>query len=401
MGERGLSQVGRWFPPLLICCMLTQTTVNLGKPLVSYRVIALGGDARAVGLAAAAFAVLPVLTVIQLGKHTDRLNRLGFLLTSGAGLEAAGSLLLSVTGSVPTLALSSAVLGLGQLVFLVAAQAIVARWSPPQQLDKGFGWLTASVAVGQLLGPLLAGALLGAASGDQLVIASRHALWAGAAIALLAVPVVALVATRTPALSQFGDRTDGKAAMSTLGLLRRSGVASMLFASLALLATADILTAYLPLIADRSGIAPAAVGVLLGLRSGATICSRLLLDRLLLRWRHDSLIVASAAGSAAAFAVVPLPGIGLPGMVAALVVGGFLLGVGQPLTMTLVVRAVPTGARSRGLALRLVANRIGQVAMPVAAAAVAGPAGGMGALWLACLALATASFAAHRTAPPA
>lgn len=383
-----------WFLPLLVCAVLTQTTVHLARPLVSYRVIALGGDARAVGLVAAAFAVLPLLVAIPLGRLSDRLSRLGLLLAAGTCLLAAGSLLMSVSGSVPALALNSAVVGLGQLVFLVAAQGTVARWSSGPLLDRGFGWLTAAVSVGQLLGPLLTGALLGSATGEALATASRHAFWVCAGTALLALPVVAVVAVRTPVRRRAPERA-AEAPSSTLALLQRSGVPTKLFASLALLAAADILTAYLPLIADSRGIAPAVVGVLLGLRAAATICSRLLLDRLLIHWRHDVLIVASAAGSAAAFALVPVPGLGLVGMGVALVVGGFLLGVGQPLTMTLMVRAVPVEARSRGLALRMVANRIGQVALPAAAALVAGSTGA-GALWLACAVLATASAAAHR-----
>ncbi|OSC62361.1 MFS transporter, partial [Streptomyces sp. 4F] len=58
-----------------------------------------------------------------------------------------------------------------------------------------------------------------------------------------------------------------------------------------------------------------------------------------------------------------------------LVVLGFCLGVGQPLSMTTVVQAAPEGARSTALALRLTGNRLGQVAAPAAAGLIAGVAG--------------------------
>jgi hypothetical protein len=140
------------------------------------------------------------------------------------------------------------------------------------------------------------------------------------------------------------------------------------------------------------------VGLLLALRAAATVCSRLLLPLLLRRWQHASLVVASSGGSALAVAVVPLPGTGGAAIGVALLLGGFFLGIGQPLTMALVVRAVPAGWSSSGLALRLVANRIGQVTLPAAAGLLSGTGAG-GALWLACGVLAAASAAAFRATP--
>ncbi|WP_046472285.1 MFS transporter, partial [Allosalinactinospora lopnorensis] len=179
------------------------------------------------------------------------------------------------------------------------------------------------------------------------------------------------------------------------GLLRRPGVPSGLFVSLALLSSVDLLTAYLPLIAENRGIAPSTVGVLLGARAGCSILSRLLLSQLLARWPRRTLVVASALGAAGALAFVTVPWSGPAVMAAGLAIGGFLLGIGQPLTMTTVVMAVPTDARSTALALRLWANRIGQVALPAGAGAVAGTLGAAGALWFACGVLALAAGAAR------
>ena len=68
-------------------------------------------------------------------------------------------------------------------------------------------------------------------------------------------------------------------------------------------------------------------------------------------------------------------------------IGGFFLGLGQPLTMTLIVRAVPMTWRSTALAVRLMGNRLGQVALPMAAGVVASTVGPAGAIWFAGLLL--------------
>ena len=386
-----------------MCAVLTQTALNLSRPLVTYRVLALDGDALAVGVVTATFAVLPLLVALPLGRRTDRLPSVSGVLAAGGGLLACGAWLLSTTGSLTTLALSSAVLGLGQLCFMLAGQALVARWSSDAQLDSTFGLFTAAIAVGQLLGPLLGGALLGSASGAALAAATRQAFWVAAVVAACALPAALLVGARTPRAP--GHRPTTAAALSppartaprsTVALLRRPGVAAGTYASLAFLATIDVVTAYLPLLAEQRGISPAAVGVLLGLRSAATICSRLLMGRLLERFSRERLIVGSAAGAALALAVVPVPAVGPAGAVLGLIVAGFLLGLGQPLTMTLVARAVPDEVRSSALALRMVGNRVGQVAVPGLAGAVAASAGGAGAWWLSCAVLVSAAGSSAR-----
>jgi MFS family permease len=390
----------RWLVPLLLCGTLTQAALNLSRPLVTYRVIGLGGDALAVGLVTAAFAVLPLVVAVPLGRLTDRLRGLTAVLTAGLLLSSGGAMLMSTTASLPALAASSAVLGLGQLVFMLSAQAMIARWSGDDLLDRGFSWFTAALALGQLIGPLLVSALLGSASGDQLIEASRGAFWVAAGIGLLPLPLAALIALRAPRMPRVHRGEEPPPIESSRQLMRYRGVGAAMYASLALLSTVDILTAYLPLIGERRGVSPAAVGVLLALRSAAAISSRLLLD-VMLRWSsRERLIVLSAAGAAVALAVVPIPGIGLPGMAAALLAGGFLLGVGQPLTMSVLARAVPDNARSSVLALRIVANRVGQVAVPGAAGVLAASAGAAGAWWLSCVVLGTAALVSRRGAPP-
>ncbi len=78
------------------------------------------------------------------------------------------------------------------------------------------------------------------------------------------------------------------------------------------------------------------------------------------------------AGLLCAAVALPVP---VPLLAAVLAVLGFCLGVGQPLSMTTVVRAAPDAARSTALALRLTGNRLGQVAAPAGAGLIAGAVG--------------------------
>jgi len=389
-----------WLWVLIGAALLTQTSLNLARPLVTYKVIALGGDAAVVGLVTAVYAILPVGAALWLGRISDRRSSLSGLLVTGALLLAAASGLLALAPDLLWIGAASMVLGMGHLVFTIAGQSAIARYAPVGRLDAGFGWFTAAFSGGQLVGPLLAGLLLGsnlASSGSARLAAIDAALYLAAGIAAAAVPLLAIrrPGTRRPTAQQAAGEGAPAAppVESALQILRRPGVAWNMLAAMALLGTIDILVAFLPLLGEERGVAPVAVGTLLAVRACASIASRLMLSQLLQRFSRYQLLVASllGAGSALLFTPLLLGNFWLAAL--ALAIGGFLLGLGQPLTMSLISQAVRPESRGAALALRLLGNRVGQVGFPLAAGLLAAPLGPAGAIWFACLVLGTAGAA--------
>lgn len=371
---------------LIASAVLCQIALNLARPLISYKVLALGGDAVVVGLTSAAYALLPVVIALWLGRVTDRRSSLRGIIVLGTVLLAAGPFLLSAAPSLLLIGIASAVLGLGHLCFTIAGQAAIARFLPFNQMDAAFGWFTAAFAVGQLVGPLLAGLLMGAAQGVPAAARladANTALMLATAISVLAVPAALGASVKQPKKEPTAKPNPRKPApASVASLLGTPTVKTNMAASLALLATTDILVAFLPLLGEERGVAPVMVGVLLAIRAGASISSRLLLPLLLSRWSRPGLVSASLAGAAIPLAFLPwlfeitvLAG-------ALLAIAGFFLGLGQPITMTLISQAVPAASRGAALALRLLGNRLGQVTLPLAAGLLAAPTGPGGSLWM-------------------
>lgn len=382
----GRQESRRWLWMLIASAGLCQIASNLARPLISYKVLALGGDAAAVGLIAAAYAMLPVMIALWLGRVTDRSSSLRGIIVAGTVLIAVGPFLLSGAPSLLLIGVASAVLGLGQLCFTIAGQSAIARFLPLNQMDTAFGWFTAVFALGQLVGPLLAGVLMGAGQGapaaNRLADANT-ALMLASAICLLAVP-----AAFGSSFKQLKTRPTAKvrslkaAPASVLSLLGTPTVKANMAASLALLATTDILVAFLPLLGEENGVPPLTVGVLLAVRAGASISSRLLLPVLLSHWSRPALVTSSLAGAAIPLAFLPSI-FEIPLLAGALLaIAGFFLGLGQPLTMTLVSQAVPPASLGAALALRLLGNKLGQVTLPLAAGLLAAPAGPGGSVWI-------------------
>jgi MFS family permease len=395
-GGNGLA----WLWILIGAALLTQTSLNLARPLVTYKVIALGGDAAMVGLIAAVYAILPVGAALWLGRISDRRSSLAGLLVTGALLLAAASGLLALAPDLLWIGAASMVLGMGHLVFTIAGQSAIARYAPVDRLDAGFGWFTAAFSGGQLIGPLLAGLLLGhglESSGSARMTAIDSALYLAAGIAAAAVP---LMFARRPKVRR---PIEGQAAAgsppavppveSALQILRRPGVAWNMLAAMALLGTIDILVAFLPLLGEERGVAPVVVGTLLAVRACASIASRLMLSQLLQRFSRYQLLVASLLGAGSALLFTPLLLENFWVAALSLAIGGFLLGLGQPLTMSLITQAVRPESRGSALALRLLGNRVGQVGFPLAAGLLAAPLGPVGAIWFACLVLGAAGAA--------
>ncbi|MFF4212322.1 MFS transporter [Streptomyces sp. NPDC001796] len=359
-GNRG------WLLRLVIAFGFAQGAVSMARPAVSYRALALGADERAVGVIAGVYALLPLFAAVPLGRRTDH-GRCMPLLVTGVVLISGGCALSGAAGSLAAMAAWSGVMGLGHLCFVIGAQSIVARQSEPHEQDRNFGHFTIGASLGQLVGPIAAGALIhgpdrAATSALALLVAG-----AGAAVAFTSLWRIER-RTATTAPTARGDR------VPLHRILRARGVPAGILISLAVLSATDILTAYLPVVGDRRGIAPAVVGLLLSLRAAATIACRLVLTPLLRLLGRALLLALTCLVAALLCAGIALP-VPVWALGAMLTVLGFCLGVGQPLSMTTVVQAAPDDARSTALALRLTGNRLGQVAAPAAAGLVAGVAG--------------------------
>ncbi|MER5910550.1 MFS transporter [Streptomyces sp. NPDC001982] len=355
-----------WLLRLVIAFGFAQGAVSMARPAVSYRALALGADERAVGVIAGVFALLPLFAAVPLGRRTDH-GRCAPLLPIGVVLIAGGCALSGIADSLWTMALWSGVMGLGHLCFVIGAQSLVARQSAPHEQDRNFGHFTIGASLGQLVGPIAAGVLIG---GPDMAGTSALALIVAGAGAAVAFTSLWRIEDRTAVTS----RTASGERVAVGGILRARGVPAGMLISLSVLSATDILTAYLPVVGEHRGIAPSVIGVLLSLRAGATIACRLVLTPLLRLLGRPALLTVTCflAALLCAGIALPVPVWALGLLLTAL---GFCLGVGQPLSMTTVVQAAPDSARSTALALRLTGNRLGQVAAPAAAGLVAGVAG--------------------------
>jgi MFS family permease len=359
----------------LVIVVLMHIVMTAVRPMVSYRAITLGASVEQLGLISASFALLSVMGAIPIGKAIDRHGAKRFILAASA-IVAVTTLLLTFTHSIVVLVVTQAVIGVALVTIAIGFQTLIANGGPAATTEARFGVFTAVVSLGQLLGPLVAGAIsegakvLGLLAADDpygtvpvfLVITGCAGLAAVLAIGLRELRPVMVA---DPGATALGD---------VAGVLRTRSMPNALFASLVVLCTIDLLAIYLPLFGETHGLSVGVVGALLGTRAAASLTVRLFMGRVMRRVGRKAMLAVGSFVGALCLALLPFL-TALPALFALMAVLGVVLGVGQPLTMAWVARTAPVRLRSTALAIRLTANRLGQFVIPLGAGLVAGAAG--------------------------
>src|SRR5258707_15336915 len=202
-----------------------QAAQYLARPMTSYRLLALGAGPREVGYVAATFAGVPVFLAIPLGRFADR-RRSETLLVFGSVLLAVACAALAFGASFWALAAASVVLGVGHLSLMLGVQNAIAAESHDDQHDARFGVFTAVVSAGQLVGPLLGGAIL--SGGGALRPATTVALLAAGGLGAASV----VCALRAATLRSSSFEAPEPALHGTIRrMMRTRGVPAGIFAS--------------------------------------------------------------------------------------------------------------------------------------------------------------------------
>lgn len=378
-----------WFIGLLVTATLLQAATAVARPMASYRALDIGLEPSSLGLVAAAFAIAPVIFALSIGRLIDRFGESRFLIAAAVALATA-SAGLAIVDSVAGLLLLLALLGLAQLVFVVANQSAVASRTATGSYDGRFGYLSFVASLGQLIGPAAAGFV----AADGTPKGTSDALLLGALLAAAALPFAIGLRRLDPGHAVAASTNSGPRP-SVLSILRTPGMGPAMLASMTVLSAMDILVVYLPALGEERGVTPATIGALLAVRAGASMASRFLLGRLIVRFGRERLLIVSLA--VAAVAVVSLAVLPLPLMFVAMAVAGWTLGVGQPMTMSWVAARATIGSRGTAMSLRLLGNRVGQVVIPLAAGGVAAVAGTPGVLATAGVSVAISAAVATAT----
>ena len=358
-----------WANKLLISSAITQGAIYVIRPMMTYRALELDATASTIGFIAAIYALFPVLLALTFGRMVGKVGEGRFVIFGTIFIGVSAAILL-FADSLTILAIGAALSGLAHLACMVGGQTMVALKSPTDKYEEHFGRYTFSASLGQMLGPILATLVAGSTGVIPKSTSAAFAL----ALALSALAMVPAISWRNDAPTVVARKEETGTLRAASNLLQKPGMFAAVFMSLAISSTADILVVFLPLYGNENQFSAFSIGVIISIRAATSMASRYFLGRLSARYSTKQLLVTSNAISVvacAAMAFAPNPWV----LGAIVFVAGFSLGVGQPLTMSLISQLTVPEERALAVSTRLTGNRLGQFVIPAGAGLLAAGSG--------------------------
>ncbi|MFM1984447.1 MAG: hypothetical protein RL723_882 [Actinomycetota bacterium] len=361
----------RWLPLVVFNTLMIQGGIYVVRPIISYKSLELGADAALVGLIGATFALAPLIFAIRIGQSVDK-GKSGYAMLWGSIILTLTTIGLLFVDSIALLMVAMPMLGIGHLLCMVGGQTMIANRSQSVQYERNFGLFTFYASLGHAFGPLIGGWL--ADSGEVRVDANAAFTFA---IILFVLAIVSVLSLSTRKENQpVAEKSNSK--VSAREVLAVPTFKSAIFVASATTSVVDVVLIFLPLFGRDLGISVAEIGVLLAIRSVASMGVRVILGQIT-KWLglRNILIWGAVVTMVCMVALAMVQDFWSIAVI--MLVSGFAMGIGQPATMAWVSRISNADSRGLAIAIRLTANRFGQVAMPAVAGLIAG--GGVAAVF--------------------
>ena len=334
--------------------MLNSIGQRGSKVAVSLYALELGAGAAAVGVLAALFAVFPLLLAVHAGRFSDRFG-VRIPIACGSITMAAGLLIALGTHDIRWLFVSPALIGLGHIFFHVSIHNLVGSLGSDALRTRNFATFALGSSLAAFIGPSLAGFSIDLAG-------FRTAFAILACVSAISGLYVLLHKSLIPAHVRHEEEEQAKSAFDLLAI---PGLRRTLIMSGVTLTGIELFSFYLPIYGRSIGLTPSVIGMVLSSYAVAGFIVRSFMHRLAQRYTEVGVLTGSLFLAALAYFVVP----GLDDgwlLAAAAFALGLALGSAQPLTIILTYNQAPAGRSGEALGMRIMANKVTQIAVPLA-----------------------------------
>lgn len=377
----------RYAPPvysLVSCSIAIHATFIGSKIAVSLYALKLGASPFAIGVLAALFALVPLTLGVYSGRIADTRGT-RWSMIGGSAVMCAGMLCPILIPGLAGLTLVALLSGAGFMFFNVSVQTLTAGLGKPEERSRNVAILSIGYSISTFVGPVSVGLMIDHGG-------HRNAFLMLALFTLL--PAIGLLATRR--FNYIAERKMGVSTQrSALDLLKMPPVRSIVIISGMIAAGWDLFAFYLPVYANALDFSATKIGMVLGSYALAAFVTRFFMPALLRRWRAEQVMCACIAFAAAAFALFPLWA-NFYYMLAIAFCLGLGLGCGQPLSMMIGFNRAPPGRAGEVTGLRLSANNVMRMVIPMICGALGGAFGAVPVFLLSALNLGVISYTMSR-----
>jgi MFS family permease len=360
---------------------------HMGSRVVaSLFALELGANPFMIGALISIYSLFPLLLAVYSGRVSDRLGPRRPMV-AGACVIGAGLALPFFAPNLPALYVSCALVGMGFVFWNVSIQNLVGGFGAPEQRTRAFSTQALGYAGGHLVGPVIAGYAI-----EYSGFGSAYLIFA----VLILLPVAVMATNRALDLPPHGTPSGGR--RSTLELWRSPPLRRAVIVSGLMTTGWDLYVFYVPIYGHSIGLPASTIGNVLGMFAAATFVVRILLPVIARRYGNQRVLTTALAGGALLFLPFPLIEY-VPVLFALSFCIGFLLGCGQPLTLTLAYNAAPPGRSGEVTGVRLTVNNVTHIGVPLAAGALGAALGVTPVFWTSAAILAATGWIVNRPAP--
>ena len=337
---------------VVLLSLLNSISQRGSKVAVSLYALELGAGSLLVGVLAALFAAFPLLLAVHAGRVSDRFGMRAPIFF-GCVVMALGLMMPVLGGSLAMLVACASLTGLGHIFFHVTIHNLVGAIDEAER-TKNFATFSLGSSIAAFIGP--------SAAGFGIEIAGYRPTFLMLA-AFAALPALLVVAVRGIVPPRAAQETHAQR-QSAWDLLANRPLRRTLVMSSVTLTGIELFSFYLPVYGRAIGLAPSTIGLILSTYAVAGFLVRAFMHRLAQRFGELAMLTASLFLAGTAYAAVPALHDGVL-LAAAAFALGLALGSAQPLTIILTYNHAPKGRSGEALGMRIMANKVTQIGVPL------------------------------------
>jgi MFS family permease len=324
-------------------------------PFIPLYLASQGASIGVIGTIIGVSGVAPLLISLHAGALVDERGPAAVAKVSVLLFALAG-VILTALPAVWATGVAYALMGVANIGFAVAPQAVVAAASTPATRVRNFGYYALWNSAGAAAGPVIAG-----------IIAGRFGYRTTFALVwLLMIPSFAFAGSlgRSPAARR---RIVALATVHKLigTILHQRGIAAIMFISFVVACGQTLQQSFYPLYLHKVGLSPALIGIAVAMISLSSMLVRSLLTRGVEQFGYSWLLLGALALAAVSFGITPLLRRFGPLVLASGLMGAST-GFTQPVAMSLLAESVAAEFWGVAFGIRQGMQRLSAILSPIA-----------------------------------
>jgi len=339
-----------------------------------------------VGLLIALNSLFPAITSVRVGQVLDRCRNLRQPMLWVSVIMAAGVVLPAIWDSLAALFIFCIVVGSNFNVFRIASQQLTGQFGESKDRPGNYNLYSQCLAIGNLIAPLMAGFAI-----DH--VGFHFTLLIFALLAVPPVTIFALDRIRLPQTQQARGQEKSSPG-SAWNLLRIPSLRRVLIVGVVLATAWDIFTFIWPLYGTQLKFSASQIGLVAGIFYSGTFVVRILASLLLRRFSQWQLLLLSMASASFIYILFPMLSSFTLLIITAFILG-LVLGIIQPMTMSLAYDEAPHNRKAEVIGLRMTLALGLHVVIPLLSGALGSALGLAPVYWAAAAMLLTGFWTAR------